>query len=278
MITMDKVLIEFLYLLIPIMIGLYHHPVQARPDGPPLRTVDVTYIENATPKWEPKSRFGNRPIYYAKHHYYRVMKTCRGYHKRGIASWYGTRFHNHKTSNGEKYNMYAMTAAHKSLPLPTYVRVRNLENGREIVVRVNDRGPFHANRIIDLSYVAAKKLGMLKKGTANVEVTAIDTQRDADTSNDDNYIEMTEDMTEEPLEDQRIFLQVGAFNNRENADYQATQVSQVTDSPVQTDIITTNHGNFYRVQVGPLTSIQMSERVQAKLEAAGLGNAIPLVQ
>ena len=102
------------------------------------------------------------------------MKTAKGYKERGGASWYGTKFHGRLTSNGERYDMYEMTAAHKSLPIPTYVTVKNLDNGREIIVRVNDRGPFHEGRIIDLSYAAASKIGMLKKGTARVEVVAID--------------------------------------------------------------------------------------------------------
>lgn len=102
------------------------------------------------------------------------MPTSRGYRARGHASWYGTQFHGRKTSSGEPYNMFAMTAAHPTLPLPTYVRVTNLENGKMVVVKVNDHGPFHGNRLIDLSYVAAAKLGVLGKGTARVEVESID--------------------------------------------------------------------------------------------------------
>jgi len=150
-------------------------------DGPPkciprhlLKTPD------AVPKVEPLSRYGNRfnkgksNTYVALKRRYRVMSTSRGYRARGIASWYGTQFHGRKTSNGERYDMFAMTAAHRSLPLPTYVKVTNLENGKSVVVRVTDRGPFHKDRLIDLSYVAAAKLGILGRGTGHVEVESID--------------------------------------------------------------------------------------------------------
>lgn len=132
------------------------------------------------PKVEPLSRYGNRfnkgksDTYVALNRRYRVMPTSKGYRARGIASWYGTQFHGRKTSNGERYDMFAMTAAHRSLPLPTYVKVTNLENGKSVVVRVTDRGPFHKDRLIDLSYVAAAKLGILGRGTGHVEVVSID--------------------------------------------------------------------------------------------------------
>jgi len=143
-------------------------------DSAPNVTLDNRKIINATPKVEARSRGGNFTPYTVLGKTYRVMKTAKGYKERGGASWYGTKFHGRLTSNGERYNMYEMTAAHKSLPIPTYVTVKNLDNGREIIVRVNDRGPFHEGRIIDLSYAAASKIGMLKKGTARVEVKAID--------------------------------------------------------------------------------------------------------
>ncbi|MGB5325609.1 MAG: septal ring lytic transglycosylase RlpA family protein, partial [Pseudomonadales bacterium] len=123
---------------------------------------------------ESRSRGGNRSVYTVFGKSYRVLDDARGYRERGPASWYGKKFHGRSTANGERYDMYQMTAAHKHLPLPSYVRVRNLENGREIIVRVNDRGPFHGNRIIDLSYAAATKLGMLRNGTAEVEIEVID--------------------------------------------------------------------------------------------------------
>ncbi|MCP5136305.1 MAG: septal ring lytic transglycosylase RlpA family protein [Gammaproteobacteria bacterium] len=143
-------------------------------DRPPDGDVDVSNIPDAVPRPEPRSRYGNPESYKVMGQRYYVMESSHGYVERGIASWYGKKFHGRLTSNREPYDMLAMTAAHKSLPLPTYVRVTSLDNGRSVVVRVNDRGPFHDGRIIDLSYAAAMKLGIAQKGTGHVEVRALD--------------------------------------------------------------------------------------------------------
>lgn len=129
--------------------------------------------ENAIPRPEARSRYGNGPLYEVFGERYQVLDTNYGYVEQGVASWYGKKFHGRLTSSREPYDMYAMTAAHKSLPLPTYVEVRNLSNGRSVVVRVNDRGPFVKNRLIDLSYAAAQKLDIVRDGTGMVEVRAI---------------------------------------------------------------------------------------------------------
>lgn len=142
-------------------------------DGPPKNFQDISQIPNAVPKIEPRARYGNHSPYEVLGKTYRVMKSAVGYKQDGIGSWYGEKFAGRKTSSFEPYDPYAMTAAHKSLPLPSYVRVTNLENNREIVVKVNDRGPFHEDRIIDLSYAAAAKLGYMDKGTARVRVEFI---------------------------------------------------------------------------------------------------------
>lgn len=131
-------------------------------------------LPDAVPNVEPKSKQGNMPSYVVFGHKYYTRPTSRDYVERGVASWYGSDFHGRKTSNGERYDMYDMTAAHKTLPLPTYARVTNLENGRSTVLRINDRGPFHDNRLIDLSYSAARKLGVVQRGTAKVEVRSVD--------------------------------------------------------------------------------------------------------
>lgn len=146
-------------------------------DGPPDFYVDASKIPNAVPKKTRPAKYGNMRSYKVFGKRYHVLKSSKNYHAVGIASWYGKKFHSRLTSSGEPYNMLAMTAAHKNLPLPTYVEVTNLKNNRKIIVKVNDRGPFSSNRIIDLSYVAAKKLGMLKKGTALVSIKAIDSKR-----------------------------------------------------------------------------------------------------
>ncbi len=141
------------------------------PVNPP---VNIDTITDAVPQPEPLSATGNAP-YKVFGVRYVPMSQSRGYAENGIASWYGTKFHGRKTSSGEPYDMFGMTAAHKTLPLPTYARVQNLDNGKSVIVKVNDRGPFANNRLIDMSYVAAQKLGMVRTGTARVRVTAIDT-------------------------------------------------------------------------------------------------------
>ena len=143
-------------------------------DGGPSYSGDFSSLPNPVPHYEPPSPYGNPDSYVVDGKRYHVLASSKGYVARGIASWYGTKFHGQRTSNGETYDMYAMTAAHRTLPLPTYARVTNLRNGRSVIVRINDRGPFHSNRIIDLSYAAASKLGIVEEGTGLVQVEAID--------------------------------------------------------------------------------------------------------
>ncbi len=145
---------------------------QQQHDSTPTRLPNASELHDATPRAEAPSRGGNKN-YQVHGKHYQVLKSAKNFKQTGIASWYGRKFHGHLTSNGEIYDMYAMSAAHKSLPLPTYVKVVNNNNGRSVIVRVNDRGPFHQNRIIDLSYSAAYKLDMLNTGTANVTITAV---------------------------------------------------------------------------------------------------------
>jgi rare lipoprotein A len=142
-------------------------------DGPPARPPgDLERIADAVPRVEPLHKYANRP-YTALGRDYVPMTSLQPFRQRGLASWYGKRYHGQKTSSGEVYDMYAMTAAHPTLPIPSYVRVTNLANGRSVVVRINDRGPFRSARIIDVSYVAAHKLGFIQAGQAQVEVEAI---------------------------------------------------------------------------------------------------------
>ncbi len=143
-------------------------------DYGPDSIVDVSHVKDAVPKVEPLSRGGNRSSYEVLGKTYQVLKSAKGYKERGGASWYGKKFHGYLTANGEKYDMYGMSAAHKSLPIPSYVKVTNMANDRQVIVRVNDRGPFHKGRVIDLSYAAAAKLEMLDSGTAQVEIEVID--------------------------------------------------------------------------------------------------------
>ena len=146
-------------------------------DSAPDRYIDHTRVKNAVPIVESKSKYGNPKSYEVQGKRYHVLKSASNFTERGIASWYGTKFHGRRTSSGEPYDMYAMTAAHKTLPIPIFVEVTNLDNHRKIIVRVNDRGPFAEGRIIDLSYVAAKKLGIDTKGTGRVVIRAIDPRK-----------------------------------------------------------------------------------------------------
>src|SRR5512143_1873224 len=148
-------------------------------DSGPRRPVDTSNVSEPVPRNEPRSRYGNPASYVVDGREYHVLATSNGYVERGIASWYGTKFHGGRTSSGETYDMYKMTAAHKTLPIPCYARVTNLENGRSVIVRVNDRGPFHDNRIIDLSYAAANRIGISPKGTGLVEVRAVSSSDDS---------------------------------------------------------------------------------------------------
>lgn len=150
--------------------GLYAPEIQ---DSAPDELPDVARIPEPVVRDEPRSRYGNRPSYSVLGKSYRVMDSAKDYVERGIASYYGKKFHGRRTSSMEVYDMYAFSAAHKTLPLPSYARVTNLGNGKSVVVRVNDRGPFHAGRIIDLSYAAAVKLGVHRSGTAQVEVRGL---------------------------------------------------------------------------------------------------------
>lgn len=168
-----------------LLVGCAHtppHPTPARAPPPapaspttvlPRNPPDVYQVPDAVPRDEPRSAFGNPPFYTVAGHRYAVLPSATGYVERGVASWYGTEFHGLRTSAGEPYDMFAMTAAHKTLPLPCYARVTNLSNGRSVVVRINDRGPFVANRIIDLSYSAAARLDMIRNGTAFVQVEVL---------------------------------------------------------------------------------------------------------
>lgn len=210
-------------------------------DGPPSRPRDVADVPDAVPRFEPPSKFGNGP-YTALHHTYYPLATSRGYRERGIASWYGTKFNGRRTASGEPYDMYAMTAAHKTLPIPCYVRVSNLRNGRSVIVRVNDRGPFLQNRLIDLSYAAAARLGIVKTGTGLVEVEAINPG-------------VREVKRAPPEPDARIFVQMGAFKERERAQRLEHELRARGFRPVAVFA----GGDLYRVRVGPIWHVSDSD-------------------
>ncbi len=230
-------------------------------DGAPGRRLDPSQILDATPKAEPHSRSGNPSSYTVLGRTYYVMSDSRGYKERGVASWYGTKFHGQRTSSGETYDMYAMTAAHKTLPLPTYVRVINLQNGRSTIVKVNDRGPFHDNRIIDLSYAAATKLGITGTGTGLVEVQALDPNQDIPRPTRNN-IAIKSDAT--------LFLQVGAFIDRSNAERLMEQLRGPMDNKVRIQMADSYAQTIYRVQVGPMSTIDQADATSMQLAQLGI--------
>ncbi|MDH3976870.1 MAG: septal ring lytic transglycosylase RlpA family protein [Gammaproteobacteria bacterium] len=217
----------------------------------------------ATQSSQKRSKRGNPAFYEVFGERYYVMNSSAGYEERGVASWYGKKFHGRSTSNGEKYNMYAMTAAHKTLPLPTRVKVTNLKNGRTIVVRVNDRGPFVDNRIIDLSYAAAQKLDMITDGTAMVKVVALDDGRLASQTNPAAGISTA--TAGGPAEN--MYLQVGAFGDRANAEQLVTRLKQqgYSAAAIQTD--TTPTATLYRVRIGPIANVQQFDELVRQMAA-----------
>ncbi|MEM7562940.1 MAG: septal ring lytic transglycosylase RlpA family protein [Pseudomonadota bacterium] len=220
-----------------------------------------------------KSKLGNPSSYVVFGKRYYVLDSSEGFVQRGIASWYGTKFHGRKTSTGEIYNMHAMTAAHKTLPLPVFVHVKNLDNGRTAVVRVNDRGPFIAGRIIDLSYAAAKKLGVDIPGTANVEISVV-SGANAKPSHSVRTIPLTDQAeTEAPL-----FIQMGSFSSQENANNLVQNLINANESSARVSTLQTSNGLFYRVRVGPLFDLDEANAVVKRLRNKGFQTARIVVQ
>lgn len=195
---------------------------------------------------EPKSKRGNGPVYTVWNKSYQVMESAQGFHQEGLASWYGTKFHGRETSSGERFDIYKLTAAHRHLPLPTYVRVTNLGNGKQTIVKVNDRGPFHSDRIIDLSYAAAVKLGFHDKGTSRVRIEVV-----------------------KPVGEPEFFmLQTGAFREFARADQSHRELQALTG--FRGVVVKMPADGFYRVRLGPVPADQVS-RLQALLQASDYG-------
>lgn len=245
-------------------------------DNAPASPRDVSGVPDAVPRAEPRSRYGNPESYEVFGERYYTLPSSKGYRERGDASWYGTKFHGKRTSSGEPYDLYAMTAAHKTLPLPTYVEVTNLDNGNSVIVKVNDRGPFHEGRIIDLSYAAAARIGILGKGTGRVEVRAIDPLA-PDQVPADSPVLVQQDSTEVKA-DSKLFLQVGAFQNRDNAERLRNDIRAQDLGDVRIVEADTERGTFYKVQVGPLTGTGEADRVAQALRPLGINTAQPYTE
>lgn len=249
-------------------------------DSPPQGwTVDPNSITDAVPRAEPRSATGNNP-YIALGKNYRPLASARGYVKRGTASWYGRKFHGRRTSSGEPYDMFAMTAAHPLLPLPTYVRVTNLDNGKSVVVKVNDRGPFLHGRVIDLSYIAAHKLDIAARGTGRVEVRAIAPESYPNGESDEAKFgsdavwgeagSEASDSASTPTT--TILLQVGAYSEQGNAN----NMKQLLERNGYRVALSNDEVQVYRVRVGPFTSVKRAQVAQQKLELL-LGRVVTMV-
>ncbi|MFG6179029.1 septal ring lytic transglycosylase RlpA family protein [Halomonas sp. THAF12] len=259
----------------------------AYPQEPP----DVSRVPDAVPRIESRSRAGNRSTYQVWGKTYHVLDDASGYERRGTASWYGKKFHGYATSNGEIYDMYKMSAAHRSLPLPTFARVTNLDNGRSVIVRVNDRGPFHSEREIDLSYAAAARLDILDRGTGRVRVEAIDPAAwlaehrggteaprpavaeapepaasavAAAAAANESAVPTSAGSVTDP-----IYLQVAALGSADSANELKARLQSSLEQPVRV----ASAPGLYRVQVGPLAGRAQIDPVRGELRRAGFDEA-----
>lgn len=223
-------------------------------DGLPLER-PATAASEPVPQAEPLSRYGNHSPYTVNGQSYRVLESNQGYRARGEASWYGRKFHGHTTSSGEVYDMFQFSAAHRELPLPSFVEVTNLDNGRSVVVRVNDRGPFHGNRLIDLSFAAAEKLDMISSGTAPVEVRVIGQLAATQTAG-------------------KVWLQVGAYSDRKTADNIQQRLRANNLGPVTITRVNRNNRLLWRVRVGPYVQESAIRQANNRIRQLGLGQSV----
>jgi rare lipoprotein A len=228
--------------------GRYEHDQ----DYTPKPIDDVLSLPEPTPKDEPRSVLGNPKSYKVLGKTYEILSDASTYKERGKASWYGMKFHGHRTSNGEMYDVYQFTAAHKTLPLPSYVRVTRVDTGKSVIVRVNDRGPFHSERIIDLSYAAAAKLGINKAGVAEVEV------------------EVLHGATKVP----ERWIQLGAFANAQAAINLQKKLQQSLNTPHS--ITVTRSGKLDSVRIGPVPEGDILQSLLQKLARLGYSQPVLL--
>ncbi|MBF8221290.1 septal ring lytic transglycosylase RlpA family protein [Halomonas sp. 328] len=273
--------------------GRYARASDAYPELPP----DVSDVPDAVPRIEPRSRGGNRSPYQVWGQSYRVLDDARGYRRSGIASWYGEKFHGYATSNGEIYDMYKMSAAHRSLPLPTYARVTSQVNGQSVIVRINDRGPFHEDREIDLSYAAAARLGILDAGTGRVTVEAIDpeewlarngqstapratpTERGPTEPRPASASVEPAPATQAPSGEQAVpgeplFLQVAALGSSGNAQELKARLEAELGHPVRVE----SQAGIHRVQVGPVADAGRLDPLRDALRRAGFAQTLLIRQ
>lgn len=233
-------------------------------DAAPEKRIDVFSIPEPTPTPEPRSRWGNHSPYTVFGVTYEVLPTAEGYQAEGIASWYGSKFHGHRTSSGETYDMYRFTAAHRHLPLPTYARVTNLDNQASLIVRINDRGPFHPDREIDLSWAAAERLGIAAAGTGRVRVEALTEATPPEPVSNPAPPAATEVRSTPGL-----YLQVGAFSDPDTAHSVADRLLESQPQPVAIRPGSHGESRVYRVWLGPFGSEADREQVARALVESG---------
>lgn len=220
-------------------------------DVPPDAPISLNHIEDATPRYEPYSLGGNKD-YTVRGKSYSVINNPEGFKEKGKASWYGKKFHGHLTSNGETYDMYSMSAAHKNLPIPSYVKVTNVDNGKTAIVRVNDRGPFHEGRIIDLSYAAATKLGVVQTGVANVEIEFIETKPKAGSRTKlDAY--------------PSYVIQVASLGNATNSKKLSNKLTEEYEQPSYVE----KQDAINRIFIGPIADAIEAKQLLEKLQQNG---------
>ncbi len=217
------------------------------------KPANLTSTPDAVPKHEPLCKYGNMDSYKVLGKTYRPMKSAAGFRERGVASWYGPNFDGKPTSCMERYDMYKMSAAHKTLPLPSYVEVTNLDNNRKVVVRVNDRGPFHEGRIIDLSYTAALKLGIIKRGTAPVSIRVVPPGEESSTNTQDD-----------------IYLQLGLFSERKNASALQQKLTERITTPVEIRSVASGDKRLHQVVIEPRNNHFSIDTIRNQLRKIGI--------
>ncbi len=248
------------FLALVLFSGCSSHSTHTKDSAPTDIPANISAIPDAVPRYEPYSKSANPKSYEVLGKRYHVLRSGKNYQKQGIASWYGKKFHGRKTANGETYDMFAMTAAHKTLPLPSYVRVTNLKNKRSVILRVNDRGPFHSGRIIDLSYTAAVKLGIQKNGTGFVEVSTVAPGQ------------ILSKATDKSKPEKIIYLQAGAFSNEANAIELKNKILALNNFNYRIQMTNHQSQTIYRLLLGPIISVTQADKMSLKLANLGITN------
>ena len=250
-------------------------------DWGPDKEIDMSHVPDAVPRFEKRTIAGNKNPYTVLGKTYYLMEDERAYIERGKASWYGFKFNGERTSNGELYDMFAMTGAHKTLPIPSYVRVTNLDNRTSVVVRINDRGPFHAGRIIDLSYAAAQRLGITRAGTGNVEVEVVVPEGDPrpplrmrkqdKVARDSGLVSQAEAgiKSADSKLPEGTYLQVAAFGVEKSAKEFASSIKSKVSFPVVISVVKSPNA-LYRVRLGPFKDAQSIQAAREELGAINI--------